>query len=136
MNKFLNFKAGIITSIAALILGGIVASSAGVNAAVNHPNPTPFHIIVDGGAVKDLTVEGMNENLSSTGFYSVTYRFTYPSRDGEIRFPLQGMLHRCDEGNGMTSGGSEGVCVDPSVYTDNRQVALDSSNNYSQDITF
>jgi hypothetical protein len=116
---------------------GVSAFSANVDASVNHSNPTDFHIIVDGGAVKDLTVQGMNENVTSQGVYYVTYRFSYPSRDGEIRFPLKTEAHRCDGGNGNTSGPYAGIaCVDPQVYIDNRQVALDSSNNYTQDITF
>jgi hypothetical protein len=111
--------------------------SANVKAAVNHPNPADFHIITADGSVRDLTVQGIGEQVTSQGVYYVTYRFVYPSANAEVRFPLRGDMHRCDGGNGDTSGPYTGIaCVDPAVYTDNRYVALDSSNNFTQDITF
>lgn len=119
------------------LAAAFVDSSTKVNAAVNHPNPTDFHIITADGSVRDLTLQGLNEHVTSQGVYYVTYRFTYPSRNAEIRFPLTGVLHRCDGGNGNATGPYAGIaCVDPQAYTDNRYVALDSSNNFTQDITF
>lgn len=138
MNKFVNFKNILNTAFASglLIAAGSIGASS-VNATVNHSNPTAFHIIVDGGAVKDFTVQGLNEGLSANGNYTVTYRFTYPSRDMSVSFPTQTQLHRCEGGNGNTSGPYAGIaCVDPNMQLDSRQVSLNAGNNYTQDVTF
>lgn len=137
MFKFVNFKNILTTVLAAAVLAAGSFGVSSVNAAVNHASPTAFHIIVDGGAVKDFTIQGLNEGLSANGNYTVTYRFTYPSRDMSVSFPIQTQLHRCEGGNGNTSGPYAGIaCVDPNMQLDSRQISLNAGNNYTQEVTF
>jgi hypothetical protein len=116
----------------------LIVSAQGVNtsfAAVNDSTPKTFNALVDQGFNTDLTVQALGESLADNGIYTVTYRFTNPQHQ-DVSLPIQGMMHRCDQGNGHNSGSYVGVCVDLNVDRQVKNVSLNSGNNYSQDISF
>ena len=78
-----------------------------------------------------INVQGINEGLSNNGVYSATYR--YSTNNTPVTFQVETETDRCDEPNGYTHT-PRGGCPENTVLN-LVTIDLNSSNNYSQDLT-
>ncbi len=78
-----------------------------------------------------VNVEGAGENFSGAT-YTATYKIYSPSNQA-VSFPIQTQTNRCDEPNGDLNS-QYGACSEDEVLG-NATIDLNSSNNYSQNVT-